>query len=156
MKTKYFIFLLVTVFLTIAITYSEPVSSFSGTTGNYTVSSKGDSITSPSSSSTNFVQRFIGGIMVVVQYFSNLFTGRFGILDAGATVTFYGCGNLTLANTIYILNNTVNSSGTCFNIVANSVTLDCNNSIINYSQLINGYGIANNGYNNKADKTCKR
>lgn len=51
------------------------------------------------------------------------------------------CGNLSTANTIYILNQSVNSTGTCFNILANNITLDGAGYTINYSQNETGYGI---------------
>ncbi len=44
------------------------------------------------------------------------------------------CGDLNSAGTTYILTSNVNSSGTCFNVTAPDVTLDCNGYIINYSQ----------------------
>jgi surface protein/parallel beta-helix repeat protein len=43
------------------------------------------------------------------------------------------CGNLSVANTIYNLTSNVTSAGTCFNITANNVTLDCQNNWITYS-----------------------
>ncbi|MEI6058588.1 MAG: hypothetical protein WCP89_02345, partial [archaeon] len=37
----------------------------------------------------------------------------------------YDCGDLLTANAVYTLNQSVNTTGTCFNILANNVTLDC-------------------------------
>src|SRR3989338_7299961 len=156
MKNKFFIFLIISaLFLFAIIYYSESASSFTGTTSSYTANSKADIVTSQSSNSSSFTQRFIGGIQAVASYFSNLFTGRFGVLEDSTTNTIISqCTNLTSGNTIYILNTSVNSSGTCFNILVNSITLDCNGTNINYSQTANGYGIASNGYNNTVIKNC--
>ncbi|MDP3027172.1 MAG: LamG-like jellyroll fold domain-containing protein, partial [Nanoarchaeota archaeon] len=43
------------------------------------------------------------------------------------------CGNLNIPNTIYNLTQNVSSTGTCFNVTANNVTLNCNGYEINYS-----------------------
>ena len=43
------------------------------------------------------------------------------------------CGTLDTANAVYTLQNDVNSSGTCFTITADNVTLDCQGYTINYS-----------------------
>jgi len=51
--------------------------------------------------------------------------------------------------------NDVDSSGTCFNILANNVTLDCQGYTINYSQSAQGYAINNTlGYNYTTIKNC--
>jgi alpha-tubulin suppressor-like RCC1 family protein len=60
------------------------------------------------------------------------------------------CGNLTLENTTYYLQNSVSTNGTCFNITANNVTLDCqnwNNGIVygNQSSWTEFYGIYSSG-----------
>lgn len=65
-----------------------------------------------------------------------------------------GCQELNTANTVYALARNVNTGGTCFNITANNVTLDCNNYMINYSQTNVGYGIYNNGKNSSTIKNC--
>ncbi|MBI2629169.1 hypothetical protein HYW74_03730 [Candidatus Pacearchaeota archaeon] len=156
MRNKLFICLIISIlFLFAIIYYSESVSSFSGTSSSYTVDSKADVVTATNVTSSSFTQRFIGGIQAVARYVSNLFTGRFGVLEDGVTITYiYQCGNLNSANTIYILNNSVNSSGTCFNILANSISLNCNSTLINYSQSANGYAIASNGYNHTNLQNC--
>ncbi|NOZ80469.1 MAG: hypothetical protein GXP63_02255 [DPANN group archaeon] len=56
------------------------------------------------------------------------------------------CGTLNDADAKYILASDVNSSGTCFTIAANNITLDCKDYQINYSQSSAGYGITVNGY----------
>ncbi|MEM4326385.1 MAG: hypothetical protein QXU40_03720, partial [Candidatus Pacearchaeota archaeon] len=43
------------------------------------------------------------------------------------------CGNLAQENQLYILNRNVSSSGKCFSILANRVTLNCKGYTINYS-----------------------
>lgn len=43
------------------------------------------------------------------------------------------CGILDKANTAYILQNNVTSTGTCFTVQANNITLDCQDYTINYS-----------------------
>ena len=52
------------------------------------------------------------------------------------------CGTLNTTNGVYALTNNVNSTGTCFNISANNVTLDCQGYTINYSSdgSVAGYG----------------
>jgi uncharacterized delta-60 repeat protein len=58
------------------------------------------------------------------------------------------CGNLSQANSVYTLVKNVNSTGTCFNITAANITLDCNNYEINYSYGGTlGYGIVSNQIN---------
>jgi len=64
------------------------------------------------------------------------------------------CGNLDTPNYIYNLSSNVSSSGTCFNITASSVTLDCKGYTINYSQSQTGYGVAAGPYNNVNVKNC--
>ncbi len=159
MKNKLFIFLIISVlFLFATMYYSESAYSFSGTSSSYTVDSKSDVVTATNVTSTSFTQRFIGGIQAVARYVSNLFSGRFGVLEeatsATTTTIIYACGDLNSANTVYILNNSVNSSGTCFNVLANSISLNCNSSIVNYSQSANGYAILNKGYNHTNIQNC--
>ncbi|RLJ01844.1 MAG: hypothetical protein DRP11_03815, partial [Candidatus Aenigmatarchaeota archaeon] len=65
------------------------------------------------------------------------------------------CQNLTAPNTIYKLTTNVSSSGTCFNILADNITLDCQNYWINYSQSQTGYAMNNSlGYNSTTVKNC--
>jgi parallel beta-helix repeat protein len=61
----------------------------------------------------------------------------------------YDCATLSTANSIYTLQNDVNSTGTCFTVSAVNITLDCNSKWINYSRagtsLTHGvYSTANN------------
>jgi hypothetical protein len=65
------------------------------------------------------------------------------------------CANLTTTNEVYTLTGNVNSSGTCFTIGANNVTLDCQGYTVNYSTGALGYGVNNSaGYNFTTVKNC--
>ena len=57
------------------------------------------------------------------------------------------CGTLGTAGATYVLNQSVSSTGTCFNVTAANVTLDCNNFGINYSSTTLGYGVYSNQFN---------
>ncbi|MFA5855874.1 MAG: hypothetical protein WC867_00820 [Candidatus Pacearchaeota archaeon] len=56
------------------------------------------------------------------------------------------CQELNQANTTYVLQNNANTTGTCFNITADNVTLNLNGFDIIGSQ--NGYGVYGTGINN--------
>ena len=60
------------------------------------------------------------------------------------------CGNLSTANTVYTLQNNVSSTGTCFNITADNITLDMNNhnATGDANSVTAYYGIKINGCNN--------
>ena len=67
-------------------------------------------------------------------------------------------GNITTCQTLdvpgtYNLTQSVTNTGTCFNIIANNITLDCNGFGINYSSSSEGYGIYSNS-SNTAVKNC--
>lgn len=62
------------------------------------------------------------------------------------------CQDITVGNVSYILIQNVNSSGTCFNILANNVTIDGAGYTINYSQSATGYAVNSSGYNNTVIK----
>ena len=66
----------------------------------------------------------------------------------------YSCQDLDQANTVYYLQNDVNNSGTCFNVLANNVTLDCQGYAINYSKISVGYGAYVTNYNFTTVKNC--
>ncbi|MGB9707774.1 MAG: right-handed parallel beta-helix repeat-containing protein, partial [Candidatus Pacearchaeota archaeon] len=56
---------------------------------------------------------------------------------------------------VYTLNQSVSSNGTCFNISANDIILDCSGYTINYSISAIGYGINNSdGFDNITIKNC--
>jgi len=69
-------------------------------------------------------------------------------------VTQSDCGTLSTANMLYQLNQSVNSTGTCFTITANNITLDCKGYVINYSQLSTGYGVNITTRNSTTVKNC--
>ena len=64
------------------------------------------------------------------------------------------CGKLTSANTTYVLTQNVSSSGTCFIISANNVTLDCDGFSIAYSNSTIGIGINISRVNYTVIKNC--
>ncbi|MBT7281884.1 hypothetical protein HN832_00555, partial [archaeon] len=66
------------------------------------------------------------------------------------------CDNLTSEGATYYLSSNVSSSGTCINILANNITLDCQGYEINYSYSgTYGRGIDNSdGYNFTTIKNC--
>jgi hypothetical protein len=68
--------------------------------------------------------------------------------------TIDSCGDLDVADETYILITGVSSTGTCFNILADNITLDCTNHAIYYSVLNLGYGVNNTGFNNFTLKNC--
>ncbi|MBI2449536.1 right-handed parallel beta-helix repeat-containing protein [Candidatus Pacearchaeota archaeon] len=66
------------------------------------------------------------------------------------------CRELNNSNTLYNLNASVSSNGTCFNVTANKVILDCKGYSINYAKNgSGGYGIYSGGYNFTTIKNCK-
>ncbi|MCX6742498.1 MAG: right-handed parallel beta-helix repeat-containing protein [Candidatus Pacearchaeota archaeon] len=70
------------------------------------------------------------------------------VLALGVSVS--ACQNITSLG-IYTLTSNVSSAGTCFNISASNVTLDCNGFTINYSSSAVGYGV----YTNSSYTTVK-
>ena len=72
-----------------------------------------------------------------MQFKANLYTNQSGnspkITYESSSTSLSECGDLTAPNTIYTLANNVSSTGTCFNVMANNVTLDCGGYAINYS-----------------------
>src|SRR3989344_3391066 len=157
--TKYESFMLAVALLFIALLLFLPfVLGFEGSSSSYNVSSKFDSVAGSdnSTSSTSFLQRFIGGIQTVANYTSSLFTGRFGILSSGGVTVQQTntCGNLSTPDVVYNLTQSINATGSCFNITANNVTLSCNGFTINYTRSANGYAVFNNGYNDSIVENC--
>ncbi len=61
------------------------------------------------------------------------------------------CNDLISANTFYFLTQNISSVGTCINIFAPNITLDCNGFAINYSNPVTGYGV----YSNSSNTTLK-
>jgi len=79
--------------------------------------------------------------------------------DSNYTLKIYN-SNLTECKTIdvsgsYTLVNNVSSSGTCFTIAAENVTIDCKGYTIDGAEVSVSYGINNPGYNNLTVKNCK-
>ncbi|MEM7819075.1 MAG: sialidase family protein [Candidatus Aenigmatarchaeota archaeon] len=71
------------------------------------------------------------------------------------TVQALSCSVLDQSGATYRLTANVNSAGTCFEIKADSITLDCQGYTINYSQSSTGYAINNSGgYDNITIKNC--
>lgn len=64
------------------------------------------------------------------------------------------CANLSIQNANYYLTTNVTSAGSCINITANNVTLNCNGFTINYSQSSVGYGVNDSGYNHTTIENC--
>ncbi len=64
------------------------------------------------------------------------------------------CGNLSTPNSVETLVSDVNSSGTCFTIQANNITLDCAGFEINYSRSSVGIGVTNTGFNDIQVRNC--
>ncbi|MEM7817659.1 MAG: right-handed parallel beta-helix repeat-containing protein, partial [Candidatus Aenigmatarchaeota archaeon] len=77
------------------------------------------------------------------------------LAPAGASANpIFGCANLSVAGASYDLaSDIINASGTCMNISAHNVTLDCNGHMID--GIGSGYGINNTGgYDNVTIKNC--
>ena len=150
------IFVAVSVLILSILIISKSTTAFQGTSASYTMDSKPDVVAHTNATSTNFIQRFIGGIQAVARYVSSLFTGRFGILEEGTmTLNISSCQTFNIANSVYILNQSVNSSATCFIVNATNVTLDCNYFNITYAQTANGYGVSGVGVNESKVINCK-
>lgn len=65
------------------------------------------------------------------------------------------CQSLNVSGSTYYLTNDVNSSGTCFTILADNVTLDCQSHMINFSQRTFGVGVFDNGFDSATIKNCR-
>ncbi|KYK26673.1 hypothetical protein AYK26_07240 [Euryarchaeota archaeon SM23-78] len=65
------------------------------------------------------------------------------------------CRNLTIANSVYYMNQNISSAGTCMVIKANNITLDCQHYTINYSQSTQGYGVDLRDANHTTIRNCK-
>lgn len=94
-----------------------------------------------------------------MQFRVNLYTNQSGnspkIIYQSSSTSFSECGDLIAPNTVYTLINNVTSTGTCFNVYANNITLDCNGYMINYSSSAAvGYAFNSTGYNGTTIKNC--
>jgi hypothetical protein len=65
-----------------------------------------------------------------------------------------GCEELNSENSAYILEEELFGSGTCLNITANNITLDCAGFQIIYGAESTGYGVNIIGFNNTVIKNC--
>lgn len=72
-----------------------------------------------------------------------------------SSLSLDNCGTLSSPNSIYTLSQNVSSTGTCFIVAADNITLDCQNHLATYSTLTSGYGIVNNGYDSLNLKNCE-
>lgn len=136
------------------------VIAFQAASGNFSVWSKFDfGASQTEGTSGSFVSRFIFGSQPVSQYSSGSFSGRFGVLEDSSTASDYTnvseCKNLDSENTLYKLNASVSSAGTCFTVLANNVTLDCDGYAINYSQSSRGYALMTTHYNDTTIRNCE-
>ncbi len=73
------------------------------------------------------------------------------LIAAPHALTIGACQNLSAAGTTYTLNQSINSSGTCFNITAANVTLDCAGHSLTGTGTSNAYG----AYSNQTNTTIK-
>ena len=71
------------------------------------------------------------------------FNGRDTLLDPDVSA----CGTLDTDGATYTLTQNITTTGTCFIIGANNITLDGDGFTVNYSQSAVGYAINNTGYN---------
>ncbi|MBI4154949.1 right-handed parallel beta-helix repeat-containing protein, partial [Candidatus Woesearchaeota archaeon] len=101
--------------------------------------------TSPSCS--NFTALTAVTVIFNVTAFSNYSIG------GDTNNTLITCGNINTAGN-YSLGNSVNAPGTCFNITASNVELNCGGFEINYSQSSLGFAINVSNVNNVTIKNC--
>ena len=105
------------------------------------------------------------GILVSADVFSINSGGGLGIfLSPGAniegffsasTIDVSSCGALSDTGAVYTLTQNVSSTGTCFTVAAQNVTLNCQGHSINYSTTTVGYGLVNNGYHFVTLENCE-
>lgn len=62
-----------------------------------------------------------------------------------SSINISSCGNLNQANSVYILNSNISSTGTCFTIGANNIILEGKGYTVNYTTTSAGYGILDSG-----------
>ncbi len=91
---------------------------------------------------------FTGGDLIIVQY--NASEGGQQTHFANSTSVEVGlrCNNLNSTGTTYNMDRSLNVPGSCFNITASDVVLDCQGYQINFSMSSTGYGINVTGYAN--------
>jgi parallel beta-helix repeat protein len=85
----------------------------------------------------------ITGTVFILSVFLGLFF--FVNLVSSSQISISSCRELNESDTVYVLQNNVSSTETCFNVTANNVTLDCNGYEINHSyDGTLGYGVYSN------------
>jgi parallel beta-helix repeat protein len=67
--------------------------------------------------------------------------------NSGSGTNLTVCKELNQANEVYILLNNISTTGTCFTVTANNVTLDMNGFNITGDNIGADYGVYSNGYN---------
>ena len=73
----------------------------------------------------------------------------------GGYINLTACGTLNQANTVYHLTKNVSSTGTCFTIAADNITLDGRGYSVKYSTSnVAGFGFNNSGYNDVVVKNA--
>ncbi|MEM5878848.1 MAG: right-handed parallel beta-helix repeat-containing protein, partial [Candidatus Aenigmatarchaeota archaeon] len=77
----------------------------------------------------------------------------FFLFQVAISIDIYSCQNITSSG-YYQLANDVSTIGTCFNITASNVELDCNWKRIDYAQSTSGYGFSIAKVNNITIKNC--
>ncbi len=117
-------------------------SNNSGTT-NYTLASPWDINTTGWSEGDKAIEVWANDSFGFLR--RNTYTFR---IDDTPPYNTTACQNLDIAGAYYTLTQNVSSSGTCFNILANNVTLDGAGFTVNYSQTEGGYGVNITGRNN--------
>jgi len=86
----------------------------------------------------------------------DLFKGANGVGSLFLDPSISACASLTNGTEEYTLSSDVNSSGTCFTIAANNVSLDCAGFTINHSQSSAGFGVSlfSGVYNDTTIENC--
>lgn len=72
-----------------------------------------------------------------------------------ASLNLSSCGTLSSQGSVYKLSRDLSSTGTCFTIGANNITLDCQGHKVSYSTATAGYGLVDNGYDYLNLKNCR-
>ncbi|MFH1406036.1 MAG: LamG-like jellyroll fold domain-containing protein, partial [Nanoarchaeota archaeon] len=77
-------------------------------------------------------------------------------LSIQGTIEISDCGTLNLSGEVYELSSDVNTGGTCFSFINDSITLDCKNYQVTYSNGGQGFGVNSTGnYTNLIVRNCK-
>ncbi|MEM5871287.1 MAG: hypothetical protein QW051_00270 [Candidatus Aenigmatarchaeota archaeon] len=79
----------------------------------------------------------------------------FFLASANAVSYIDACTTLSVPDEVYYLTSNVSTTGTCFTIMANNITLDCQGYAVNYSSSTSGYAVRGSGVNDMTIKNCK-